>query len=84
MYQYKMVSETGHDLQTVLAKLKEVSNKEEALSFLALFDTMKLVVEGDVNLDFKNAWIETLNTTQNINNTIIYMKKIFSSLMEEK
>lgn len=84
MNEYKMVSETNHDTSEIMRVLHEVQSKEDAFNFLSMFEFMSLMVEDDMTLDFKDAWIETLNTTDNEKNTILYMKYIFGSLMEEQ
>jgi hypothetical protein len=79
-----MVSETTYDTSEIMRVLNEVKNKEDAFNFLNMFECMSLTVEEDRTLDFKRAWIETLNTTDNEENTIMYFKYMFSSLMEEQ
>lgn len=84
MNEYKMVSETTYDTSEIMRVLNEVQNKEDAFNFFNMFECMSLIVEEERTLDFKSAWIETLNTTENEENTITYMKYVFSALMEEQ
>jgi hypothetical protein len=81
---YKLITNTTQDTETILVALSKVESREDALAFLDLFEDMKLIVEEDKHLNFKDAWAEVLRDSESIEQTINYMKDLFSSLLGEQ
>lgn len=80
---YKLITETDQDYEAILVALSKIKTRSEALSFLDLFEGMTLIVEDNNHLDFKDAWRVILRDSESIEQTITYMKELFSSLLGE-
>lgn len=78
---YQLISNTTQDTETILVALSEIETRDSALAFLDLFEDMTLIVEEGKQLDFKDAWRVTLMDSESIDQTITYMKELFSSLL---